>query len=722
MKTSKIISLLIVVGLIALYLSGIVEGRAFDFIKSVQEKNIGFLALIAEIKLVFAGLGSLNVPFISGHSSGLQDSLNKVEDYLLFTNIVSFLQLLLITTSKSWMLKVALVGLFALSIIKQTKRHAKRFLLLGLALGPGLQLFVVGVQELSTHSSIDFGEKYMANLKEKVDKVKEEKSALMAEHTKNLTQTNNGHKGLAPLRKLKDDVSYDFKRLGNGIDGDYKEIRLLISSAGNEMTTKIFGFCSMVLFCLLLLPSGYSLIIYILFNSMFKNDKLSAVLNKIAGGAASEASHLEGKKGDQNGLFSWFRKKTKAVADEVESKEKEIETAVDEEIDDHEHKITDTIAILHSDVLKHIKQDEDRFSQLFEKVKGKLKGDASHESAETHHLKTKLQERVEGLENKFKNSMAQVHSEITKHIDEDKVKLAQAVSSGKHELSEHLSKLSPDIDHIKEQIQSHTDDIKNEFSNMVASAHTDIKDHIQQEKTKLSDSLHDVRQKLVDDTTHITSTVDQLKTTIEDHTQGIKTEFVNVVKDAHTDVLNHVQQVKQDLETDTSRVKSDVNQLKANIQNQTQAVKTELTNAVDNAHTDVMNHVQNEKAKLSHSIQQVKQSVEADTSHITNEVSQLKTNIQNQTQTVKTELTQAVQRAHTEVVDHVQQEKAKIQSQTEAVKKDISQAMDGTHRGASDQSESQKTAPSNPAQDNQQASDSDNDTDNEDDERPSLTM
>lgn len=258
--------------LIALSVLGIFEEQAFAFLTEIAKKNSGFLLAVSEVNMVVSGISSIDLPFVSGTTTALETSLNKVQTYLLLTDTLSFLQVMLVSISKSWIFKALLIGLFILTLLEKKYNFFKKLLIIALALSPGLSIYTVAMNKVSQTASIDYGDKYLDELKETVQKVREENTLLNQQHEKNLTQIENGNKGgIEVLRKFREDVSYDLKKTDNSIKGDFKEIRTLIKSTGHEMTVKISRFCTMILFSLLILPICYSLIIYMLFKTFFSH-------------------------------------------------------------------------------------------------------------------------------------------------------------------------------------------------------------------------------------------------------------------------------------------------------------------------------------------------------------------------------------------------------------------------------------------------------------------
>jgi hypothetical protein len=265
----RVFSLTIIVVLVTIAFTGLLEPRAYDFVSHVLKNNLEFLAAIESLQLIISGISTIDVPFISGHTTQLSQSLGKGETFLLTTSAISFIQLMFVSITKSWITKSVLLILLGLSLIKSIRIHCLKLLVIALALNPGILIYSVVIKEVSKHASIDFGDKYLVELKSNVEAIKAEKKMLMQEHAKTLTEIRNNEKGIELFRKLKEDISYDFQKIRVDVSGDYQQIRLLIHDAGYIVISKIYGFCSMILFSMFIMPIGYLVFIYFIYNITF---------------------------------------------------------------------------------------------------------------------------------------------------------------------------------------------------------------------------------------------------------------------------------------------------------------------------------------------------------------------------------------------------------------------------------------------------------------------
>lgn len=380
MSLSRKFPIVLVAILILISLTGLFEKQAFTFVSGVFEKNLKFMGLASEIKLVISGVSSLKLPFVEGATRDINDGMTKVIEYLLITDIISFLQVLLLSISKSWILKSMTIILFLLSFVDVTKAICTKLLVLSLALSPGLAIYSIGVQKLAQETSIDFGEKYLKKLEVQVNAVKANKAELMKQHQKDLTKIKNGEKGVHLLQKFREDVAYDFKRVKNDIKGAHAHIRLFIHEAGHEMKSKIYGFCSMVLFCMAILPLGYALIIYMLVTSLFKiNSTHIGALHNKADAAASISLNKPSFGSKMKKVFDVYLKEFHSIqkkveqspiAEQVEGKIDKIEQKAEAEEKVVKEKVGDAYEKVESEVSEEVSQVQ---SEVKEKAQEMVK-------------------------------------------------------------------------------------------------------------------------------------------------------------------------------------------------------------------------------------------------------------------------------------------------------------------------------------------------------------
>jgi len=263
----------IVTGLLVLIaMTGLLQEQALTFVKTVTSKNLKFLTLISEIKFVMTEISHLKLSFVEASTDSIVKDLSYVENKLLLSNGIVLSQILLLTLAKSWGLKTYLVVLYALTFWKHTKNIASKLLTMLLTITPGLVIFTLFIYNFSINSSIDFGNTYLKKLEASVQKIKNKKNTLIQQHEQQLNMSKEGKKHLGILGKIKDDVSYDIKRIGNTISGDVAEIRLFIKESTHELSQHVINSIVMIIFCFIILPFGYLVMSYTLYKNTFKSN------------------------------------------------------------------------------------------------------------------------------------------------------------------------------------------------------------------------------------------------------------------------------------------------------------------------------------------------------------------------------------------------------------------------------------------------------------------
>lgn len=493
MKKNDILSLSVVVILILVSTTGILEERASKFITSVMTKNLHFLALVEDIKLVIGGLSSIDVPFIKGISGNLNTSLDKTENFLLLTNVITFIQFMLISISKSWILKGLTLILFGLIFIKSLKKYAIKLLILTLAINPGLSIYSITVDKISHDAHIDFGDNYLKKLKLQVDATKKENATLMQEHAKDITRINNNQKGIVFFKKLKEDISYDFKKVENDIHGTYRHIRMLIHGAGHEMVSKIFSFCAMVIFSMLLLPIGYVTLIYFLFNIMFKGAEFNSLLNKtVANTELFNDKSIDQKDVKSTSLSTKIKKFVTTSESDMKQMENKIEHAplfqedkgilekaagtikkkATVEFDELKKKIATELSDEEEDIKSKKQESEIRpLDDTSTEEKGNVKKDTVSKTSEiadpVNYLKNTVTDDVNNLKTTVGNEVVQTKNDLTKHISKEKINAMQQINN-----------------------------LKDSFNTEVVNAHKEIASHMELEKAHLTEMVNKVKQNI----------------------------------------------------------------------------------------------------------------------------------------------------------------------------------------------------------------------------------
>lgn len=487
MKSSRLLFRIICLGLIFISILGVFEASAFDFLKDLAKKNTEFLAIVTEIKMIVAGLSSVHIPFISGHTAGIDHSLGKVQNYLLLTDVITFLQIFVVAISKSLIFKIALAVLFVLTFLEKGKRHFSKILIIALALSPGISIYTVAVKHLSQSVHIDFGDQYITELKNSTEKVRKENSALMKEHNQQTTKINNGQKGLILLQKFKEDISYDIKKAENNIKGDYSEIRILIKSAGHSILEKVFRFCTMIIFCLVLLPMGYVLLMRVLMNSLFGNLALEGILTKMPipelpqiEQAVKKTSFLK-KLGN---VFKAIRTEFSSIEDKVEHSqafqkvsnevkqaEQKVETQISSAYGKAKTKVENKLHHTETVVEDKAKQD---VAQVENKVEKTVQSEATQLKTKAVAAETAVEDKAAQLKSEGEAIVSNVETKVSTEASSLEQKGQQITSDVENKVQSEASQVKASAEKLEEQGQGLAADAENKAQAEINTAKEDI--------------------------------------------------------------------------------------------------------------------------------------------------------------------------------------------------------------------------------------------------------
>ncbi|MBO6622538.1 MAG: hypothetical protein JJ892_07155 [Balneola sp.] len=326
--------------LVMIAISGVLEESSVKYVKGIAEKNLGFLGLLTELKLLVSGISDF-VPFLKEHNQTFNESLGKAEHYLLIANVISLTQLMLLEVSKTWFVKGLVILLFGLTFLPKLKSLPKKLFIVVLAVCPGLQLFSVSMHQLSKPTTIDYGEKYLTELNASVDSLQSERAQLMQEHENNMTEIDNGKKGIRLFKKLKEDISYDLKKSAATIKGDYSQIRILLHSGGKEILRKLSIFGTMVFFSLFIMPIGYSIVVYIIYKSVITaevKEELESIEKKL------QTRFIDMPASKIKSTFEKVEKKEEAIKSDIKDAENRVqqeENSIKKNIESAEEDIKD---------------------------------------------------------------------------------------------------------------------------------------------------------------------------------------------------------------------------------------------------------------------------------------------------------------------------------------------------------------------------------------------
>lgn len=529
MKVSKNLFGVIAAILIVVALVGPLDQKSHTFIKGATEKTMKFHSLISEVKMVLAGLSEIKVPFISGHTNELGNSLGQAKDYLLKISAIVFSQLMLLAISQTWVFKLLLLLLFALFLLNKSSSLSMKVLIILLAINPGLSIYTSGVELISQKSAIDFGEAYLTKLETQVAAIKNEKSQLMKQHQQQQEQIKNGEKHVNILGRLKEDVSYDFKKIDDDVKGGFAQIRLLIREAGHEMTMKVYNFCTMILFSFLLLPIGYVLIVYVLYKNTFHSVAIMVSDGKeLLGQVETDAKSVSFVKRIANAVkAAWHELAAlpeKGVAD-IEQKAENADADIYNKIADiregyqselHKLKSDGHGTVVHAEdlVAGDVEKVDNTLANVVDKTENTIGTDASKVQQDVSNVDKHVVADVDHAQQNFVGDIHSGKNQVKEAIDDTNVFVSREAHTAeglvenvalhaKDDEKNISSDLRDEADEINQNIKHNTEDVKTNIENSISAAEDDIhvdKEHVESSvqnlENKLDEGLNTIKGKV----------------------------------------------------------------------------------------------------------------------------------------------------------------------------------------------------------------------------------
>ena len=99
-----------------------IEQSALHYVVAANEKSLGSLLLLTELKQLLSALSSIDIVFIEGALKDIVASLDKAENLLFISSILTELQMLILKLSLLDIVKYAVVFFFITSFIVMFQR------------------------------------------------------------------------------------------------------------------------------------------------------------------------------------------------------------------------------------------------------------------------------------------------------------------------------------------------------------------------------------------------------------------------------------------------------------------------------------------------------------------------------------------------------------------------------------------------------------------------
>ncbi|PAJ72066.1 hypothetical protein CJF42_23215 [Pseudoalteromonas sp. NBT06-2] len=290
-----------------------IEQDALATVVAVNEKSMGSLLLLTELKQLLSAVSSIHIAFIEGAITDVVTSLDKAENMLFVSTVLTTVQMLILKLSLLDVFKYASVLCLVLSFITWSQRISLKVLLVLLMVSPGLALYSNSVHVVSDDlAKVIEGDLYskLALLTKELDK---EKNTLLKKHQEEMKKVKNSHSDFKWFHKLVADVSYDFDDVKDNIEGDYKTLFTLVKGGGKAILKETIAYFSKLFFLVFLLPFGYFYLTYVVVRYSFPKVPYSEIqiLDKLEKDISQNKHNLLSAIRSKGGLFKgmalWIR-------------------------------------------------------------------------------------------------------------------------------------------------------------------------------------------------------------------------------------------------------------------------------------------------------------------------------------------------------------------------------------------------------------------------------
>lgn len=211
-----------------------------------------------------------DIPFLKSWGSSYQVNFDKILSYLNLSALLILIQMTLLKLSHWWVFKLILVISFAGLFFSQTKEFAKKVVIIGLLISPGISVYTTFLSGVTQELSLDMGKKLQSHFEAAQDSL----------NTKKLTQQDrldslksiqrSKHNGkLDIFNKVEDDLIKGEEEVKDELDKIGKDLLIILryaSQHGLELAVSLLG---NILVIFLILPLAYLYIIGIALKRLF---------------------------------------------------------------------------------------------------------------------------------------------------------------------------------------------------------------------------------------------------------------------------------------------------------------------------------------------------------------------------------------------------------------------------------------------------------------------
>lgn len=257
----KLIVFIIACTLIILSFNHTTAQQGEYFLMDTSEKLLASLNCVTEMKSLASVATSSHIPVISGAAESISKILDKIFGYLMLTNILVLIQIVLMQLCQLTIIKLCAIGTLFLGFFKKTHKIGLRWLVVFLLINPGMSLYLSSLKHISHHTQIKTLDILHNDLKETKNEF-QKKHILRINHEEQLKKENL-------LEKVAHALIHPISSIAEHIINDFKFFTEFTKKAGFDLIKKSMHVLVANIILFFLLPLLYFYIFLIALKKLF---------------------------------------------------------------------------------------------------------------------------------------------------------------------------------------------------------------------------------------------------------------------------------------------------------------------------------------------------------------------------------------------------------------------------------------------------------------------
>ncbi|MDN3204815.1 hypothetical protein [Algoriphagus sediminis] len=211
--------------------------------KAAEEITLATTALY-ELETVVLPLAE-SIPIIKSWGTGIERDFDSLLSYLNTADVIILIQMILLKISHWWVFKAILIICFAGLFIPSYQKLARKILIIGLLISPGIAMYTHSLAHVSQELSIDLGsdlKDHLTATKDSIQTKKDSQKAKLDSLIAKQKEKNNGKLNIIDkveddFIKGKDEVTDELEKIGK----DVIDVLRFAGQHGLELAVALIG-------------------------------------------------------------------------------------------------------------------------------------------------------------------------------------------------------------------------------------------------------------------------------------------------------------------------------------------------------------------------------------------------------------------------------------------------------------------------------------------------